>query len=147
MPFRELKPSYTVRRHGSEHVEEIEEEMIFPCPECQSTNIRDANDDDDTSADYICCDCGCGFDAYMKSELTRSGEIAEKICLVLMMTFLILAVACCIAGVVFLDIKKKQFGEETLPIMYRNIAFGISVGGLVLFSLLTALMAKLSDKI
>lgn len=147
MPFRELKTSYTVRRHGSEYIEEIEEEPVFPCPECQSTNIRDTNDDDDASADYICCDCGCGFDAYMKSELTKSGKIAEKVCLVLMTTFLVLAVACAVAGIVFLDIKKKQFGEETLPIMYRNIAFGISAGGLVVFSLLTLLMAKLSDKI
>lgn len=147
MPFRELKASYTVRRHGSEYIEDVTEEPVFPCPECQSTNIRDTNDDDDTSADYICCDCGCGFDAHMKSELTRSGEIAEKICLVLVVTFFILAIACAIAGVIFLDIKKKQFGEETLPIMYRHIACAISIGGMLLFILLTLLMAKLSDKI
>ncbi len=146
MKFRELSISYAVRYHGKEYVEEIEEEPVYPCPECMSTNVRDANDNDGTSADYICNECGCKFDACTGYELTRSGRIAKNICNILAVVFLFLAAACLIGGVVFLEYMRRKNGGD-IPDLYRLIAFAISVGGAITCGLLTSLFARLYEKI
>lgn len=146
MKFREPSVSYTVRYHGNEYVEKIEEEPVYPCPECMSVNVRDANDNDGTSADYICNECGCKFDACKGYELTMSGRIAKDICNILAVIFLILAVVCLIGGVVFLEYMRRKNGGD-IPDLYRFIAFAISVGGTIVCGLLTSLFAKFYDKI
>lgn len=145
MKLREPSVSYTVRYHGNEYMEKIEEEPVYPCPECMSVNVRDTNDDDGTSADYICNECGCKFDARTVDELTKSGRIVEGVCSILAVIFLILAAACHIGGVVFLEYMRRKNGGDIPD--YRFIAIAISVGGTTVCGLLTSLFAKLYDKI
>lgn len=146
MKFREPSISYTVRYHGMEYVEEIEEEPVYPCPECMSVNVRDADFDDDTSAEYICNECGCKFDACKGYELTRSGRIAKDICNILAVIFIILAATCLIGGVVFLEYMRRKNGGD-VPDLYRHIASAISIGGVITCGLLTSLFARLYEKI
>lgn len=146
MKFREPSVSYTVRYHGKEYVEKIEEEPVYPCPECMSVNVRDANDDDDTSAAYICNECGCKFDACMGYELTKSGHIAENVCNILAVVFTIFAAACVIGGVAFAVCMDHKNGGD-LPHPYDYISCAISVGGLIVCVLLASLFAKLYDTI
>jgi predicted RNA-binding Zn-ribbon protein involved in translation (DUF1610 family) len=146
MKFREPSVSYTVRYHGNEYMEEIEEEPVYPCPECMPVNIRDANNDDATSADYVCNECGCKFDACKGYELTRSGRIAESLCNILAAIFGIFAVICLIGGAVFAEyMSYKNSGD--LPDRYVYISLAISVGGGMICVLLSSLFAKLYDKI
>lgn len=146
MKFREPSVSYTVRYHGKEYVEAIEEEPVYPCPECMSVNVRDANDDDDTSADYICNECGCKFDACRVAELTRSGHIAKNICCILAAIFAIFAAVCLIGGIVLAEYVRSKNGGD-LPSPYNHISFAISIGGLLVSVLLANLFSKLYDKI
>lgn len=146
MKFREPSVSYTVRYHGKEYVEEIEEEPVYPCPECMSVNVRDADFDDATSADYICNDCGCKFDASKVYELTRSGHIAENVCNILAVIFAIFTVACLIGGIVLAEYVRSKNGGE-LPAPYNHITFAIGIGGFIAGLLLTILFAKLYEKI
>lgn len=145
MKFREPSVSYTVRYHGKEYVEEIKEEPVFPCPECMSVNVRDANNNDHTAADYICNECGCKFDACSGYELTRSGRIAENVCNILAVIFVILAAVCLIGGVLFAVYAARNNGGLTHP--YDYIALAISIGGTIICALLANLFAKLYDKI
>lgn len=146
MKFREPSVSYTVRYHGNEYVEEIEEESVYPCPECMSVNVRDANDDDATFADYICNECGCKFDACKVYELTKSGRIAENVCNILAVMFVIFAASCLIGGSVFLEYMSRKNGGD-IPELYSHISFAISIGGSIVCVLLTCLFAKLYEKI
>jgi predicted RNA-binding Zn-ribbon protein involved in translation (DUF1610 family) len=146
MKFREPSVSYTVRYHGNEYMEEIEEEQVYLCPECMSVNVRDANNDDAISADYVCNECGCKFDVYKEYKLTRSGRIAENVCNILALTFAIFAVICVIGGLVFAGYVTDKNGGD-LPDLYYYISLAIGVGGSMICGSLTRLFAKLYDKI
>ena len=147
MKFREPSVSCTVRYHGNEYVEKIEEEPFYPCPECMSVNVRYTDVlDDDTSADYICNECGCKFDARTEYKLTRSGRIAENVCCILVAIFAIFAAVCLIGGIVFAEYVRSKNGGD-LPSPYNHISFAIGIGGFIACVLLASLLSKLNDKI
>lgn len=146
MKFREPSVSYTVQCHGNEYVEDIEEEPVYPCPECMSVNVRDANTYDSTSANYVCNECGCKFDACKGYELTRSGRIAEKVCNILAAIFCICAVICLIGGAVFAKHMRDKNGGD-LPDLYIYISLAIGIGGSMICVLLAILFTRLYNKI
>lgn len=127
MKIHEDAIRYTVRRHGSEFVEE-EETIVFPCPECLSTDVREATDEDDTMSDFICNSCGCGYDACNHKKPTKAGERLSLFIKIMIGIFVAIAIILIIVGLAWLVYEKSKLGAP-LPDKYVAISLAISIGG------------------
>lgn len=147
MKLREETIDYSVIRHGSEYVEEIEPSQVFPCPECLSTDVREIGDDDDTCADFICNSCGCGFDACNYYKRTKAGNALSLFLKILIGMFVGVALILLFGGLIWLAYERRKFGEEPLPNEYTGIAITISVAGPMVCMFIIMLLSTIDDKI
>lgn len=146
MKIHEDAIRYTVRRHGSEFVEEVEETIVFPCPECLSTDVREATDEDDTMSDYICNSCGCGYDACNYKKPTKAGENLSLFIKILIGIFIGIAIILIIVGLVWLAYEKNKLGAP-LPDKYVGISLAISIGGPIVCMIVICLLNEINNKI
>lgn len=141
MKFREQVVRYDIDKHGSAYVDYSA--PIYICPECSSaeTKLKEG-----CSVTYVCPDCGCQFRQHTVNELTRHGHIAENVCSILAVIFVILAATCIVGGIAFaIYVGNKKGGDVPHP--YDYISYAISFGGCIICGLLACLFAKLYDKI
>ena len=146
MKLREEVMEYHVRYHGTEY-----EDPDCPnpgiCPECQSSDVREATDADDTGADWVCNACGCKFDSHIASKRTKLGIALSKVIMGVIVILIIAIVVCLFAGMIWFEYKKRELGEESIPDSVRLKAMAISVGGPIVCVLLIMLMSGIENKI
>ena len=145
MKLREDVVKYQVRYHGTQF-EEPDELICKICPECQSANIREPIEEDDTAADWVCEDCGCKFDQWTASERTKAGEIISRILIAIICTLLCLCVVSMIGGVVLLDHYKTEY-NDVLPDYLSGKCLFISLGIPAICGLIIFILSKIDDKI
>ena len=144
MKIHEDAIRYTVRRHGSEFVEEVEETIVFPCPECLSTDVREATDEDDTMSDFICNSCGCGYDACNHKKPTKAGERLSLFIKIAIGIFVVITIILIIGGLVWLEYEKNKLGAP-LPDKYLAISLAISIGGPILCMLIIGWLQHINN--
>lgn len=146
MKFREPAQRYSVGKHGSEHIDYSGPAMI--CPECQGTNVREvAVEDGSRSGDYLCDDCGCEFDTWIGTELTRFGKVIEKITWVMAVIFFIAAGVCLFSGLFYLLYTDHIYGNGNVPDDLMRIGFAITIGGSILCVILSSAVYAIHERI
>ena len=145
MKLREDVVKSQVRYHGTHYVEP-DELICKVCPECQSTDVREANKDDDTGADWVCKDCGCKFDQWMSSERTKAGETISKVIITIIVILLGVCLISLIGGVVLLDYYKTKY-DGVLPGSLSGECLFISLGIPAICVLIIFILSKIDDKI
>lgn len=146
MKLRESIQRYEVGKHGTEYL--VYPSLAMLCPECQSTNVREVKTDDgNCSGDYLCTDCGCEFDTWIGSDLTKAGRIVSKMLTALCIIFFVSAGVCLIAGLIYVLYLNKVYGNGNVPDDLINIVMIITIGGPLLFVFLAAVVCAINEKI
>ena len=138
-------PRYKVWQHGKDYVDP-ESFRVIICPDC-GFEARDTASEDNTSADYICDNCGCKFDCWDGSERTRLGTVLSGVLFALQVIFFILAAGSVIAAIGIAICASNKYGKGNVPNVLVDMAIGLTVVGPIIFCVLAAGMMNLRGKI
>lgn len=135
MSIREEKLEYEVAKHGSTYVEP-EKIVVYPCPECCSTNCVNIEEElnrnpefcyeGDGDATYLCKDCGCEFYACISNRLTERGEKLESFFNIATCVFAMLCLAAFLGGLfvlLFTEVLKYLFFGIAAAAVFGILAF------------------------
>lgn len=145
MKLRESVQRYEVGKHGSEYIDYSGPAKI--CPECQSDNVREIGDGESGHGDYICKDCGCEFDTWIRPELTDFGKFIKKFTKAMVVIFVVLAGVCLFAGAAYLFHLEKVYGYGNTPANLNKIGFIIMIGGLAIFIILASVVHAIYERL
>jgi hypothetical protein len=135
-----------VGKHGSNYIDYYSSAII--CPECQGTNVCKIGDNEsDRNGEYFCKDCGCEFDTWISTELTKAGKIVSKILNALCIIFCVLAILSLCGGLIYMMYLDKIYQDGSWPQNLEVKAKFVTILGPVICIMITAVIANIEEKI
>lgn len=139
MKLRENVPRYNIEIHGNLYVDP--EALIVMCPECASIDLSKR----EGTSIFKCNDCGCTFEPWIGSQLTKTGKAVHYILSVLVLIFCALFFITLFGGLIWYEIKKRQLGEDVAKDIYQTKATLISALGPIISLALAAVCAHIDN--
>lgn len=140
MKLRENVPRYNIETHGNLYVDP--EALIVMCPECASIDLSKR----EGTSIFKCNDCGCTFEPWIGSQLTKTGKAMHYILSILVLIFCALFFITLFGGLIWYEIKKQQLGEDVAKDIYQAKACLISVFGACISLVLAAVCAHIDKE-